>query len=401
MALLKLWQWQALDRDGFAHHGERLASSKNQLQMTLLADAFIVLNIKPGRAIGRQCWHLRQQVMFLRQLAGLLQAGIALTDAIDLLAQQHPLAGWRALLSDISRYLRQGESFSRAIEPYQTLFSPLTHALLRAGELTGKMEECCQELANRLEQRQQLTEKALKALRYPLISLSFGLLVSGVMVGWVLPQFTAIYQSFNAPLPAITRGVIALSDFCVRWGLPITMLIALMGYSGNRWFRHSETLQNRSLLLLLRLPLIAPLLRGYRLSQIYTTLALTLHAGIPLLEGLDMVVKTLPHPMWRATMARLRDRIAAGSLFSAQVSDQRLFTPVCAMLLRVGEESGTLDHMLSRLSRWHSAQASQLADGLTALLQPLIMAIVGALIGILLIAMYLPVFQLGEAMSMG
>ncbi|BDH47103.1 type IV pilin biogenesis protein [Salmonella enterica subsp. enterica serovar Choleraesuis] len=399
--MLKLWQWKALDKDGNLQHGERLAITHHKLHLQLVTESLLPLEIGRNHRISSNCWQLREQILFLRQLAGLLQAGISLADGVALLAQQHPQPAWRALLLDIEARLLCGESFSQALEPYHTLFAPLTLALLRTGELTGKLDTCCNELALRLEQQRQLTDKVKKALRYPLFSLIFGLLVTGAMTGWVLPQFTAIYQSFNAPLPALTRIVISISNLAAAWGGPMLLLFIVIIMAGASWFRRSTALQYQWQSWMLKLPLVAPLLRGYRLSQLYTTLALTQQSGVPLLDGIALATETLPAPLWSQAISHIGQQIAAGSSLSQEMSNSTLFTPLCTMLMKVGEESGTMDTMLARLAQWHTAQVNEYADGLTALLQPLIMALVGGIVGVLLVAMYLPVFQLGDAMSLG
>lgn len=401
MATLKLWQWQALDADSQLHEGTLLALSRHQAEQQLLAREWLVISLSRGKSVSRRCWQRREQILFLRQFAGLLHTGIPLTDAIQLLATQHPQVGWRVLLTEVAQRLMQGAALSLALAPWSWLFSPLTMALIRTGELTGKLDICCHELAERLAQQQQLADKTHKALRYPLFSLAFGLIVTGAMLGWVLPQFTAIYQSFNTPLPVLTRIVMALGDGVVAWGPSILGLAAIAGGVLVKIIQHRLEWQRRLQRSLLCLPLVCQLIRSAHLSQIYTMLALTQQSGIPLLSGLEMVAETQTQILWRQTMTTLRDNIATGNPFSSQVNDSRLFTPICRLLLKVGEESGQLDEMLARLAGWHTEQANRQADSLTALLSPLMMAITGSLIGLLLLAMYLPVFQLGDAMNMG
>lgn len=400
MSAIRLWRWQALDPDGQLRQGVTIAARRREALAQLHQQALYPMQLRGVASAGRRCWHPQQKIHFLRQLAALLQAGIALEQGCRLMAQLHELDGWRALLSQIAGQLAAGKALSETLACWPGLFPPLVIALLRTGEQTGQLAECCERLADQQALVHQLRQKTLKALRYPLFTLAVALLVCAGLVGFVLPEFAAIYQSFSAPLPALTRGIIQLSEWLAHYAPLLAAAIVILLLSWRR-LRRNPRWQDREQQLLMRLPLVAPLLRGQRLSQIHTTLALTQRSGIPLMQGLEAAAMALTTHWWQAQLQRVRQRVTDGEPFSQALAREPIFTPLCVQLIRTGEESGTLDLMLERLAEWHTEKTRERAEGLSGALEPIVMVIMGGLVGTLVIAMYLPVFQLGEAFGMG
>lgn len=370
-----------------------------QITDALAAQHQLPLKIIRGRSYPARSWRWQQKTAFIRQLATLLKAGMPLADCLRLLADGHPEPGWQALLYHLQQSITAGEPFSDALRAWPDVFPPLFPALIRIGELTGELDECCIQLAMQQERQQQLQQKVKKALRYPLFILAVALLVSVGMLVFVLPEFVAIYQTFNAPLPAFTAAVIGFSHLLQRqggWCVGAMVITALLWrqlrikYPG--WQRYQERL-------LLRLPLITPLYRGSLLSQIFTTLSLTQRAGLTLLDSLQAVEKTLSPLIWREAIVQLQQHITAGNPLHQALRAHPLFTPQCYQLVKVGEESGSLDTLLTRLASWHEQQTHEWADALAAALEPLMMVVIGGIVGTLVVAMYLPVFQLGDALG--
>lgn len=394
-----LYRWQAIDDDGVLHQGCTFASEPAHI-VSQLADANqLPLKIARARGYRAKDWRWQQKIAFIRQLATLLKAGMPLAASLQLLAEGHAEPGWQALLLRLQQKISAGEPFSAALSCFPEVFSPLFPALIHIGELTGELDECCLQLAQQQERHQLLQQKVKKALRYPLFILAVALLVSIGMLIFVLPEFVAIYQTFNAPLPAFTAAVIAFSNHLQHYAIP---LCALLAGAGGFWrFQRQKSViwQRREQLLLLKLPLISALYRGSQLSQIYTTLSLTQQAGLTLLDSLRAVEKTLTHCLWREAIVALQQHIAAGNPLHQALKPHQLFTPLCYQLIKVGEESGSLDALLARLAGWHETQTHQLADTLAAALEPLMMVVIGIIVGVLVVAMYLPVFRLGEALG--
>lgn len=399
MANNRLWRWQGLSAAGEKHDGALWANSRDAALLALAADGITPLSLQRQRVQSRY-WHIQYAIQFVRQLATLLQAGVTLADGINLMAQQHPVLQWRALMHQLARQIMQGASFSDALREWPRIFSPLFVALIHTGELTGKLDECCQHLATQQEAHWQLRKKVQKALRYPLFIVVIAILVTAGMLGFVLPEFAAIYHSFNTPLPALTQGVMALSDVFASHGL--LFLATALGIAAVIFLlRDNVRFQTGWQRTLLSLPLAGELIRGQRLTQLYTVLTLTQQAGIPLLDGLHCARSTLPPAYWQPIVLHIKERVEAGEPLWQTLQQEIIFSPWCVPLIRTGEMSGALDIMLGRLAALHAERTRDLADGLAASLEPLIMAVMGGIIGTLVVAMYLPIFQLGDAMSAG
>ena len=213
MAKFLLWRWKAIDQFGQVQKGAVLAEDATSVTDQLFNADLQLLHLRKTSHTRRGCWNIQQKIQVFRQLATLLQAGISLSDGLVLIAQQHPFEEWRALLKDIEQRVSNGTPFSAALRQWPKIFPALFIALIHIGELTGKLDECCKRLADQQEKLYQLRKKVMKALRYPLFIIVVALLVTIGMMSFVLPEFANIYRSFNAPLPAITAMVMAVSNW--------------------------------------------------------------------------------------------------------------------------------------------------------------------------------------------
>ncbi|MXP53707.1 protein transport protein HofC [Pantoea sp. Seng] len=397
MANLYHYRWQALDTLGALRQGTSLVASQEELLQQLSDRGMMPVSWQRGQCWRTRDWKWQHKIDLVRQLATLLKAGLPLAESLTLLAEGHPHAGWRELLNELQRRVMAGEAFSSALRAWPQIFPALFPALMEVGELTGQLDECCRQLALQQSKQQHLRQKVVKALRYPLFILLVALAVSAGMLLFVLPEFVSVYASFDAPLPAFTAAVMSLSAFLQQAALPLAITIMCLLF-GARWvYRGSVLWQIRVHRWLLRLPLLSTLWRGGQLSQIYAILQLTQQAGLTLLQSLQAVEVTLGSPLWREAIIALQRHIAGGLPLHQAMQHHLLFTALCAQLIRVGEEAGALDVMLARLAEWHEAQTLMRADALAASLEPLMMIVIGGIVGTLVIAMYLPVFGLGDA----
>ena len=295
-------------------------------------------------------------------------------------AGHHESEGWR--------YRKDGSAFwaHETIDPIRN----------DAGLLVGYA--CITRDCTQQQEQQRLASKVKKALRYPLIVLSLALLVVLGMLYFVLPEFTAIYQTFSTPLPLLTRMVVAAGDMLSR-GWPLLLASLLSPLLLNQLIRRRSDWLLRRQRLLNALPLIGSLIGGQQLSLIFTILALTQSAGISFLQGLQSVEESLSCPLWRQRLAQARALIVQGEPIWQALSRCGGFTPLCLQLIRTGESAGALDQMLENLAHHHREQTYQRADSLAAHLEPMMLVITGSLVGILVVAMYLPVFHLGDAIG--
>lgn len=244
-------------------------------------------------------WKWQHKTDLIRQLATLLKAGLPLAESLALLAEGHPHAGWRALMLALHHRVLSGAPFSQALREWPQIFPALYPALMEVGELTGQLDTCCSELARQQIRQQQLWHQVTKALRYPLFILLVAIAVTCGMLLFVLPEFVAVYDSFDAPLPAFTAAVMQLSAALQEWGAVLAIGVSLMLVAWHQLRRRSAGWQRREQAIFLRIPLLSGLWRGTQLTQIYTILNLTQRAGLTLLQGLAAVEVTLSSLLWR------------------------------------------------------------------------------------------------------
>ncbi|MGP3590459.1 protein transport protein HofC [Vagococcus sp. WN89Y] len=397
MASKQLWQWRGIDKTGALQAGAHWSESRAAVVDLMQQQQIHLLSLK-RRPVRRALWRVEHSCTLLHQLATLLQAGLSLPDGLQLLAAQHSASQWQALLSHLAQALEQGETFSAALAPWPEVFPPLWLAMIRTGELTGKLDECCFKLAQQQKAQQALALKVKKALRYPLIILTLTAAVVLAMVYLVLPEFSAIYRTFNTPLPVLTRGVIAGAALMQQCALPLLAIALLVGIAASLLRKHEGWLRYQQRVLL-SCPMIGQLVRGQRLSQIFTVLSLTQRAGITFLAGLESIRETITCPWWRDILQQAHQQITEGTGISTALACSGAFSPLCIQLIHTGEMSGALDTMLNNLAEYHSEQTMQQADGLASVLEPLLLVVTGLIIGVLVVAMYLPIFHLGDAMG--
>ncbi|RAU36302.1 protein transport protein HofC [Enterobacter sp. ECC-175] len=394
----RLWRWRAISSEGGARRGMLWAANREEAYSALMKKGLNPLAL--GRCSHLPRWQPHHCCEVFRQLATLLQAGLMLTESLEMQARQHPLPHWQALLQRLADDLREGCSFSDALGKWPATFSPLYVSLVKTGELTGKLETCCRQLALQQKNQQRLRAKVKKALRYPLIILGLAAGVVLAMVTLVLPEFAAIYKTFNTPLPALTQAVMGFAAFIQDYAFALFVMLFLSGFTlyGLRQRPRWQRLAQR---MLLRLPVMGALARGQKLGQIFTVLSLTQQAGIPFLQGLVSAEETVDSLYWREKLGDVYRHIEGGAPVWSSFQKASVFTPLCIQLIQTGEASGALDVMLENLARHHMDQTFEQADGLAAVLEPLLLIVTGVIIGTLVVAMYLPIFHLGDAMSAG
>ena len=398
MAANHLWRWRALTVQGELQQGTLWAVNREAAFSQLSYEALCPLSL--SRTLMLKKWQPQHCYEIFRQLAALLQAGLTLAYSLQMLADQHPMKQWQALLARLANDLSAGCAFSEALKKWPEVFPPLYISMMKTGELTGKLEECCSQLAQQQKSQRLLSMKVKKALRYPLIILALAVVVVLAMVTLVLPEFAAIYQTFNTPLPLLTQLVMGFADF-VHQHIIALFFVMLFPAFMMRGLRHHPGWQRFSQRLVLRLPVMGVLVRGQKISQIFTVLSLTQQAGIAFLQGLESAEESVAGIFWQEALRGARERVAQGAPIGSSLSEARIFTPLCIQLVRTGEVSGSLDTMLANLARHHNEQTFQHADNLASLLEPLLLIVTGIIIGTLVVAMYLPIFHLGDAMSAG
>ncbi|QIQ21837.1 protein transport protein HofC [Zophobihabitans entericus] len=393
MTSLRIYLWQGYNQNQQYQQSEIAALSVQEARARLLLKGHLPVKIQSGPKIESRNFSRPALLLITRQLAAMLQAGLPLNSCLTLIASEHPQSQWRFILSDIEQRIAQGNTFSDSLTYYSEIFPPLYRQLIATGELTGQLEQCCYHLVIQQESSLALQKKVKKTLRYPLFLLSVSIAVTLLMLLFVLPQFATVYASFDAQLPWFTQSIISLSELLRDYFLflPVFSLSIYLFYKKYLLLKYPYQIQVR----LLQLPVIGKVLQLSYLAQIFQTLMMTQSAGIPLFAGLTATKNTLSSLVYKNILSHIQQSIEQGHSFSQSIK-QHNFPSLCYQLIRIGEESGTLDLMLEKLALHFQQQTNELAEQLSQKLEPILMLVLGIIVGGLVIAMYLPIFQLGD-----
>ncbi|MBY8929534.1 type II secretion system F family protein [Pseudomonas sp. Wu6] len=334
--------------------------------------------------------------LFTRQLATLLKAGIPLLQAFDIIGEGVENRTLRELVKGMKQHVAAGNSLTGTLRQYPRYFDDLYCHLIAAGEQAGALETLLERVAIHLEKSQRLKTRIKKAMTYPLAVLVVAGLVSAVLLIQVVPQFQHLFAGVDSQLPGFTLGVIALSDFLQQaWWILALGLGTLIGGLRHA-YRSSARFRYRLEAGLLKVPLAGKLLNKAAVARYARTLATTFAAGVPLVQALGSVAGAVGNGPFKQAIEHMRHDVSTGMQLNQSMAASGLFPGMAIQMTAIGEESGTLDHMLERVANHYEADVESLVDNLTSLMEPLIMVVLGSIVGALVIAMYLPVFQLGS-----
>ncbi|MWP62242.1 protein transport protein HofC [Gilliamella sp. Pas-s25] len=386
----RLYYWYDID---FNQH-KIIAKSQQAVKRQLLLQGKIAIKIKAGNIITARSFNRADLLIITKQLATMLKAGLSIIDTLQLLAQEQTKPHWQYLLLDIKQQIAKGEFLSQVLQQHHAVFSALYCEIIATGELTGQLDESFEQLALLLEKSIKLQKKLKKAMRYPLFLLLVAVIVSLVMLLFVLPKFSDIYQDFDAELPAFTQAIIDFSNHLQQSWLIwcVVFFISYLCYQRYLKVRYRHKIEA----MVIKFPFIGHVIKTSCLAQIFQTIAITQKAGIPLLAGLAAAANTTYYGLYRDSLSQIITDIEQGYSFSHVLHRQVHFPHLCAQLIFVGEESGTLDLMLDKLATYYQEQNQTLTDNLSQAFEPLLMLVLALIIGSLIVAMYLPIFQMGE-----
>ncbi|SCC03436.1 protein transport protein HofC [Gilliamella intestini] len=386
----RLYYWYDVD---FNQH-KIIAESSQAVKRHLLLQGKIAIKIKAGNIITAHSFNRTDLLMITKQLATMLKAGLSIIDTLQLLAQEQTKPHWQYLLLDIKQQIAKGEFLSQVLRQHSSVFSALYCEIIATGELTGQLDESFEQLAVLLEKSIKLQKSLKKAMRYPMFLLLVAVIVSLVMLLFVLPKFSDIYQDFDAKLPAFTQGVIDFSNYLQQSWLIWCVIFFISYFCYQRYLKVRYRYKIEKIII--KSPFIGPVIKTSCLTQIFQTIAITQKAGIPLLAGLAAAANTTYYCLYRDSLSKIIASIEQGHAFSHVLHQQLYFPSLCAQLIHVGEESGTLDLMLDKLANYYQEQNQTLTDNLSQAFEPLLMLVLALIIGSLIVAMYLPIFQMGE-----
>lgn len=390
--------WEGVDRKGTRVKGEAQASNEILLKADLRRQGINPLKVKkkPKPIFGKGKKIIAKDIaVFSRQLATMMTAGVPLVQAFEIIGRGHEKPAMQDLIMAIKNDVESGTALSHSLEKHPKYFDDLFCNLVDAGEQSGALETLLDKIATYKEKTEELKGKVKKALFYPTAVLVVAFVVSGILLLFVVPQFQELFQGFGADLPAFTQMVINLSEFMqkywwlVLFGVGAVVFAFINGKKRSAAFRRS--LDKTSL----KIPVVGQILEKSAIARFARTLATMFAAGVPLVEAMESVAGATGNAIFQEATLRMKDEVATGTQLQQSMRSTGLFPNMVVQMVAIGEESGSLDEMLGKVADFYEQEVDNLVDGLSSLLEPLIMAILGVVVGGLVIAMYLPIFKLG------
>lgn len=394
-----LYHWEGVDLTGACVNGEMAADSHATIRIQLRRQGITTCKIQrsASHASARAGTAKAADItLFTRQLATLIKAGIPLLQGLEVIAKGTDHLAMRQLVGELQQDIGAGNSLAAALRKQPMHFDALFCSLIEAGEQAGALEVLLQRVATYKEKTQALKKKIRKAMTYPVAVLLVAGLVCAILLVEVVPQFQGVFDAFGAQLPAVTLGVIHMSQALQDYGLWLLASLLLIAAVMRNRYKHSPVSRLRLDRWCLKLPVLGHLLHVSAIARFARTLSTTIAAGVPLLDALTAVAGASGNQVIKEAVLQLREEVAAGSQIHVAMGTRGIFPSMAIQMTAIGEESGTLDGMLDHIATYYENEVDTRVDNLTVLMEPAIMVILGIMIGGLVIAMYLPIFKLGQ-----
>jgi type IV pilus assembly protein PilC len=391
------FRWEGRDKKGKRLKGRSLAPDEAALRADLRRQGIAPSRIRKQSAMMQKGGKVKAMdiAVFSRQLATMLAAGIPLVQGFEIIGAGHEKPSMQRLILDIKSDVEGGTSLHEALAKHPLYFDDLYINLVEAGEQAGALEGLLDKIASYKEKTEALKKKVTKALFYPAAVLAVAIVVTVILLIFVIPQFESLFKGFGADLPAFTQMVINLSRFVQANGIYILAVVIAMFWTFFYFKKRSRKMREFLDRLALKMPIIGPILNKAAIARFARTLATMFAAGVPLVEALESVAGATGNIVYENAVMRMRDEVATGQRLQRAMETTELFPNMVVQMIAVGEESGSLDTMAGKVATFYEAEVDNAVDAMSSLLEPLIMVILGVLVGGLVIAMYLPIFKLG------
>lgn len=395
-----VFQWEGTDKKGTRVKGESSGASQAMIKAMLRRQGINPVRVAKKRAalFGKRKQKIKSGdiSLFSRQLATMMTAGIPLVQAMDIIGKGVDNVSMRELIMAIKDDVEGGSTLAESLGKHPKHFDDLFVNLVAAGERSGALEALLDKIATYKEKTEAIKAKVKKALFYPTAVIIVAIIVTGILLYFVVPQFQSLFQGFGADLPAFTLMVIHLSEFVQHaWWLILAGLVAA-GFAFGQARRRSRKFRRLVDRLLLRIPVLGDILDKAAVARFARTLSTMFAAGVPLVEALDSVGHASGNIIYEEAIFQMRDQVSTGQQLHLSMQQTAIFPSMATQMVAIGEESGALDTMCSKVADFFEAQVDNKVDGLSSLLEPMIMVVIGILVGGLVIAMYLPIFKLGS-----
>lgn len=399
---LQAFVWEGLDKRGTRMKGETMAKNANLLKAELRKQGINpgMVKPKPKPLFGKAGKSItaKEIAIFSRQLATMMQSGVPLVTAFEIIAGGQQNIRMKEMLDDIRGSIEGGSTLAESLGRHPVQFDDLFVNLVKAGEGAGVLETVLDTIATYKENTEALKGKIKKAMFYPTVVIAVAVLVSAILLIFVVPQFQNVFQSFGADLPAFTLMIIAASDFMQSWWWAIGLLTvaAIVGLlelkARSRSFAH---LLDR---MILKVPVIGTIMQQAAVARFARTLATTFKAGVPLVEALDTVAGATGNIVYTDATLRVKNDVSVGYQLNVAMRQVDIFPHMVVQMTAIGEEAGALDTMLFKVAEFYEQEVNNAVDALSTLIEPMVMLIIGGVVGSMVIGMYLPIFKLAAAM---
>jgi type IV pilus assembly protein PilC len=395
-----VFTWEGTDRRGKKIKGESRGTTPAFVKADLRRQGINPLKVRKKSALMRGGKKRKIQpkdiAVFTRQLATMISAGVPLVQSFDIIGRGHDNPAMQTLVLTIKGDVESGSTLADALAKHPLYFDELVCNLVRAGEHAGILETLLDKIATYKEKTEALKSKIKKALFYPTAVIVVAFIVTSILLIFVVPQFESLFQGFGADLPAFTRMVINLSGWMQSYWWVVLFSVAGGIYGLSQARKRSPQFAHTLDRLSLKIPIIGEILTKAIIARYARTLSTMFAAGVPLVEAMQSVAGAAGNALYAEAILQMRDNVATGQQLQLSMSQTNLFPNMVVQMVAIGEESGSLDAMLSKVADFYEQEVDDAVDGLSSLLEPIIMAVLGVLVGGLIVAMYLPIFKMGS-----
>lgn len=394
-----VFTWEGIDRKGSKVKGELTGASPALVKAQLRKQG---INPQKVRKKSVSLFGAGKKIkpmdiaLFTRQMATMMKAGVPLLQSFDIIGEGFDNPNMRKLVDELKQEVAAGNSFAASLRKKPQYFDDLYCNLVDSGEQSGALETLLDRVATYKEKTEALKAKIKKAMNYPIAVIVVAVIVSAILLIKVVPQFQEVFASFGADLPAFTLMVIGLSELLQEWWLIVLLALGGTAYLLGSMHKRSEKFRNWVDRSVLKLPIVGDIIYKSSVARFARTLSTTFAAGVPLVDALDSVAGATGNVVFRNATMKVKGDVSSGMQLNFSMRTTGAFPTMAVQMTAIGEESGSLDEMLGKVATFYEDEVDNMVDGLTSLMEPMIMAVLGVLVGGLIIAMYLPIFQLGS-----